>query len=43
MCQRVQKIDGVVDRYGRSKFSCNWMPNRREAPIIRCVQPQKLK
>src|SRR4029077_6668437 len=43
ICHRVQKTDGVVETYGRLKFSWSWMPNRRAAPITMCEYPQKLK
>src|SRR5580658_9224508 len=43
ICQRVQNSEIVVDKYGRLKFSCNWIPNSRAPPITMLVNPQKLK
>ena len=36
MCQRVQKIDGVVDANGRAKFSGTVKPSIFAAPIATC-------
>ena len=43
MCQRVQKIDGVVEANGRAKFSGTTKPSTLATPIARCEYPAKSK
>jgi len=40
MCQRVQKIDGVVEANGRAKFSGIMKPSAWAAPMAMCEYPR---